>query len=350
MICSGLCTEIHIVFEPGDIIDPSEKFLEAKETSATLDPADRRRRFDRAFWLAGSVVYAVSTLILVIGLGPWGGREPVSPGTSQSASHQATQTALQPRPAERPPTDSSLAQSPQAPHPNAGSAVQTAQSQIGQTPAPGPTSGQLAKANSAAEPSGVTSSKPLIESEQKVPPVVDPAQVHPAPEATAEERVRVTLAASIHTRPSNSADIVGAAYPGAEAVVASRESDWVQIVDPVSGKTGWIHSAFLAPSTEDAASTEAGLQGFEVPDEGARSATVEPKPRAKAKKYRSKRHYGRRAIRLQVRVEARPMIGSNAPMGTAASSQFSVSSTVCKQRKTRKWSRRCLLSISFVLL
>ena len=26
------------MFGPGDIIDPSEKFLEAKETGATLDP------------------------------------------------------------------------------------------------------------------------------------------------------------------------------------------------------------------------------------------------------------------------------------------------------------------------
>ena len=126
------------MFEPGDIIDPSEKFLEAKENSATLDPADRRRRVDRAFWLAGSVVYAVGTLILAISLGPWGGRQPVSPETT---SHQATSTALQPRPAERPPTDSSLAQSPHPPHPNVG----YAQPQVGQT---------LAKPDSTAGPEG----------------------------------------------------------------------------------------------------------------------------------------------------------------------------------------------------
>ena len=208
------------------------------------------------------------------------GREQPVP-LETSASHQATQTALQPRPAE--PTDSSLAQSPQQPGPDVGSAVQTAHPQIGQTPAPGATSAPLAKPDSAAEPGGL------------VPPVVEPAQVDRAPEATAEtptpgvsqERVRVTAATNIHTGPSNSSVIIGAAHPGAEAVVASRESDWVQIVDPVAGKTGWIRSASLAPSTEDAASTE-------VPDEAARSATVVPKPRAKAKKYRTRRHYGRR--------------------------------------------------------
>ena len=36
---------------------------------------------------------------------------------------------------------------------------------------------------------------------------------------------------------------IGTAHPGAEAAVASRGSDRVQIVDPVAGKTGWIHSA-----------------------------------------------------------------------------------------------------------
>ena len=70
------------MFEPGDIIDPSEKFLETKEDNTTLDPTDRRRRVDGAVWLAGSVVYAVSTLILAISLGPWGGRQPVSHETS----------------------------------------------------------------------------------------------------------------------------------------------------------------------------------------------------------------------------------------------------------------------------
>ena len=293
------------MFEPGDIIDPSEKFLEAKEDSVTLNPWDRRRRVDRAFWLAGSIVYAVGTLILAIGLGLWGGREPVSPETSQSASLQTTKTALQFRSAEMPPTESSVAQSPQAPHSNVGSAVQTKQLQIGQAPAAGLTSVPLAKANNAAEPRGVTSSTPSIESGQNVSPVVEPAHLHLAPEAAAEapgvseERVRVTTATNIHTGPSSSSDVIGAAHPGAEAVLALRQSDWVQIVDPVAGKTGWVQSASLAPSTEDAASTEAERQGFEVPDEASRSATVHPKPRAQGKKYRSKRHYGRRGIRLR---------------------------------------------------
>lgn len=152
-----------------------------------------------------------------------------------------------------------------------------------------------------AAPGGVSSS-----TSQKASPVADPAQADPGPEVVketpeiTEERLRVTSATSIHSRPSDTADIVGTAYPDAEGVVASRKSDWVQIVDPKTGKTGWIRSAFLAPVSEDAASIETALpeeQDLEVPDEEALSATVEPEPRAKAKKHASKPRYGRRPVR-----------------------------------------------------
>jgi hypothetical protein len=197
----------------------------------------------------------------------------------------------------------SLAQSPEAQHPEVGSAAQTAQPQAHKPPAPGSTSHQLAKGNNTTELGGISSS-----ASQKAPPVVDPAQANPGPEAVTEmpeiteERLRVTSAASIHNRPSESADIIGTAYPDAEGVVASRKSDWVQIVDPDNGKAGWIRSAFLAPVSEDAAYTETALpkeQNFEVPDEEDLSAMVEPKPRAKAKNYRSKPRYGRPLRRLR---------------------------------------------------
>ena len=121
----------------------------------------------------------------------------------------------------------------------------------------------------------------------------------------------MTTATNIHTGPSSSSDIIGAAHPSGEAVVASRQSDWVQIVDPVAGKTGWIKSASLAPSTEDAALTEAGRQGFEVPDGGARSATVEPKPRAKAKEVPVEATLWPPRDQTQVRIEALPMTGGS---------------------------------------
>jgi SH3 domain-containing protein len=53
--------------------------------------------------------------------------------------------------------------------------------------------------------------------------------------------------ANIRSGPSASAEIIGIAYAGAEVQVASRDFGWVQIIDPWSGRTGWIYSKFLAP-------------------------------------------------------------------------------------------------------
>ncbi len=62
--------------------------------------------------------------------------------------------------------------------------------------------------------------------------------------------MKVTSPASIREGPSTSAAIVGIAQPGAEAQIVSRQSDWVEIIDPGSKKTGWIHESFLAPQEE----------------------------------------------------------------------------------------------------
>ena len=76
------------------------------------------------------------------------------------------------------------------------------------------------------------------------------------------------------------------AYAGTVARVASRDSGWTQIVDPSSGKAGWIDSSVLSPLTRtaDTASTEdsppkqmpeeerteaLNEQDFEIPDENA---------------------------------------------------------------------------------
>lgn len=64
--------------------------------------------------------------------------------------------------------------------------------------------------------------------------------------------MKVTSPASIREGPSTSAAIVGVAQPGAEAQIVSRSTDWVEIIDPGSKKTGWIHESFLAPQAEPA--------------------------------------------------------------------------------------------------
>lgn len=61
------------------------------------------------------------------------------------------------------------------------------------------------------------------------------------------ELLKVNSAANIRSGPSASAEIIGIAHTGAEVRVASRDSGWVQIIDPLSWRTGWIYSKFLAP-------------------------------------------------------------------------------------------------------
>ncbi len=61
------------------------------------------------------------------------------------------------------------------------------------------------------------------------------------------ELLKVISTANIHGGPSASAEIIGIAGAGAEVQAALRDSGWVQIIDPWSCETGWIHSKFLAP-------------------------------------------------------------------------------------------------------
>jgi len=73
-------------------------------------------------------------------------------------------------------------------------------------------------------------------------------QTSPSAELNQAEHVSVTSPAAIREGPSTSTAIVGMAQTSAEAQVISRDSEWVQIIDPGSKKTGWIHSSFLAPT------------------------------------------------------------------------------------------------------
>jgi uncharacterized protein YgiM (DUF1202 family) len=73
------------------------------------------------------------------------------------------------------------------------------------------------------------------------------------------ELLKVNSTANIRSGPSASAEIIGIAQAGAEVQVASRDSGWVQIIDPWSPRTGWIYSKFLAPLAIPSASAGAIL-------------------------------------------------------------------------------------------
>jgi hypothetical protein len=69
-----------------------------------------------------------------------------------------------------------------------------------------------------------------------------PSSVQLDEQLPAIELLNVNAAANIRSGPSASAEIIGIAHVGAEVQVASRDSGWVQIIDPWSSRTGWINS------------------------------------------------------------------------------------------------------------
>src|SRR5262249_14780108 len=84
--------------------------------------------------------------------------------------------------------------------------------------------------------------------ETKSPAKADPIPVAPSQAPDQDEFVMLIETATIRNGPSDSADIIGRAHAGARARIASRDSNWSQIVDPASGKAGWVDSSLLVPS------------------------------------------------------------------------------------------------------
>src|SRR5215831_11145719 len=129
----------------------------------------------------------------------------------------------------------------------------------------------------------------------------------PSPAAPKDEFVMITSAASLRDGPSASAHLIGRAYAGARARVASRDAGWAQIVDPASGHSGWVDSSVLVPSpTTETAATENpsgeapdGALDRSLEDQGAQTSksahsTHKSKHAAKAKRHRASRgYYGR---------------------------------------------------------
>src|SRR5262245_18900261 len=92
------------------------------------------------------------------------------------------------------------------------------------------------------QPQAPSSSSTQIEG---ATPSTPSAEASPDATPNRSEFMKVTSPASVREGPSVSSKIIGIAHPGAEAQVVSRDSDWVQIIDPSSNRTGWIHQSFL---------------------------------------------------------------------------------------------------------
>ena len=110
------------------------------------------------------------------------------------------------------------------------------------------------------------------------------------------EHIRVTSPAGIREGPSSSAPIIGVAQPGAEAQVVSRQSQWVQIIDTVSKKTGWVESSFLESNSQPGSQAlskqeiEAALDARDEVDSSAPETSQPSVGPRKSKKHGSRHH------------------------------------------------------------
>jgi hypothetical protein len=189
--------------------------------------------------------------------------------------------------------------------------AQSAESQVEADQKPTPLSSETISRQSA-----VVESSPGAQLRDESSAIVGATEAPSHPELR-YQLLKLTSPATIYNAPSTSADIIGTAFVGARVRVASQNSSWVKIVDPTSGREGWIDAPDLSPltptvgtaSTEDFAAKQisenepAGAlneppleQGFEIPDENDLSAMTQSPPRAKAKRHSSKPHYRRKGI------------------------------------------------------
>jgi uncharacterized protein YraI len=119
------------------------------------------------------------------------------------------------------------------------------------------------------------------------------------------ELVKIASRASIQAGPSTSTPIIGIAHPGADAQVISRNSEWAQIIDPGSKKTGWVHSRFLEPQNQVGSTPGQVEAALDQADEAATTPSARPKTSSKSKrsgKHGWKRNRHKRGLALRFRL------------------------------------------------
>ena len=104
-----------------------------------------------------------------------------------------------------------------------------------------------------------------------------PSQIGPTP----GDRLQVKSEARIRSGPSDSAEVIGTAHPGAKLQVHSRDADWVQFVDPATKYTGWLSLAVLDPAddgVEVPVTVPKTLEKPSSPTKAAKSRNAQQKP------------------------------------------------------------------------
>jgi hypothetical protein len=226
------------MLSPHDILDPQDSFVEQRGIGVVVKAVVRAAagliRFNatRLLWLTGAVLYALGTWAIV--------------ATTDTRGIALQNTQASPV--------SSFKQAPQLPKPSPSS-PSTLELPPSHTDQATPELAKAAPSKSDNERSqqGDLQSEASTSVQVDKLELIDPAALGTphavAVEQTKEsrakslpERVRVASTGNIYSGPSAADTLLGTAQVGAEAEVSSRDAQWVQIVDPASGKMGWIHS------------------------------------------------------------------------------------------------------------
>jgi uncharacterized protein YraI len=266
-----------------------------------------------SLWLTGAVLFLISTSLSAVNL--FGENDRSKPNNDQRSAQPApSQPAVQhPKPAVAPPETQAIpslaAERSHAISPTVVGAPPETQAlpslaaerphAISPTVVGAPPETQALPSLAAERPHAISPDQPSSE-----PPAGYELPGHPhiaLPTPTAEPSkiatLRLNSAANIRSGPSLTAPIIGTAAVGAELQVTAYDADWVQFIDPSSGKTGWVHSQSVeADTTSKAAAVAATKPTEEAPQ-------VEP-PKPKLAKNAKKRAKGVAVSKRQLPSEA----------------------------------------------
>ncbi len=236
------------MFEPNNILDPQEQFLEPKGRGAHFKAAIAtsagvlRRNAIAFLWLTGGVFYALTTWVILAS-------DTTEKTLVQSLEQPSQLTKSQPPP-------NSPGSTPQLQlHPEVGRQATVESDQ----PAANGVK-EASKQEPETKPSiSIEAGDPVTDLAaeggphaiaEPLPSEIRSAETKESPNAP-RERVKVASAANIHSGPSVEDTLLGFAGVGTVGEVASRNGEWTKIVDIGSGKMGWIHSKHLVAVGEE---------------------------------------------------------------------------------------------------
>jgi hypothetical protein len=247
-------------------------------------------------WLTGAVLYLVGTLIFTRAVNLVGEDQEIGSNTAPLTNPKKPEVAAAPSVPE-PRTAVRLSEATRHPHaispdepssmgPPKVAEIGSNSVQTAPPPIPNPATRHVVQGPRSELDLSTQPKPPALEqqSSEQLPTLAETTRPpSSSPSMAQQTTLRLVSAAGIRSGPSFSAQIIGTAAAGAELQVTARESDWVQFIDPNSGKHGWIHASRMEPTGVDEARVAVTNPASDTPQvEAAKpNATKNAKKRSK---------------------------------------------------------------------